>query len=100
VKTLLTILTEAVALPFWLLAKHKDPAYRYMMKEELLRIEIKGIAETGRSPHWRTNISQQIKAHRLLDGELVRRKISLTNDFAQAGERYHSLSKMGQEHMI
>jgi hypothetical protein len=35
-----------------------------------------------------------------LDGEVTRRKISLTNDFAQAGERYHSLSKMDQEHLI
>jgi len=35
-----------------------------------------------------------------LEGEVTRRKISLTNDFAQAGERYHSLSKMDQEHLI
>jgi catalase len=35
-----------------------------------------------------------------LDGEVARKKISLTNDFAQAGERYHSLSKMDQEHLI
>ena len=35
-----------------------------------------------------------------LKGEVGRRKISLTNDFAQAGERYHSLSKMDREHLI
>ncbi|MFH0914377.1 MAG: catalase, partial [Chloroflexota bacterium] len=35
-----------------------------------------------------------------LDGEVTRRKISLTNDFAQAGERYRSFSKMDQEHLI
>jgi len=35
-----------------------------------------------------------------LEGEVIRQKISLTNDFAQAGERYHSLSKMEQEHLI
>jgi catalase len=35
-----------------------------------------------------------------LTGEVARRKISLTNDFAQAGERYHSLSKMDREHLI
>ena len=35
-----------------------------------------------------------------LEGELTRQKISLTNDFAQAGERYHSLNKIDQEHLI
>src|SRR5450759_2942738 len=35
-----------------------------------------------------------------LEGEVTRQKISLTNDFAQAGERYHSLSKIYQEHLI
>lgn len=30
----------------------------------------------------------------------VRRKISLTNDFAQAGERYRSLGKMDQNHLV
>ena len=31
---------------------------------------------------------------------MTRRKISLTNDFAQAGERYQSLSKMDQQHLV
>jgi len=35
-----------------------------------------------------------------LEGEVTRRKISITNDFAQAGERYRSLSKMDQEHLL
>jgi catalase len=35
-----------------------------------------------------------------LEGDVTRRKISLTNDFAQAGERYRSLSKMDQEHLV
>jgi catalase len=35
-----------------------------------------------------------------LDGEVTRRKIGLTNDFSQAGERYRSLSKMDQEHLV
>jgi catalase len=35
-----------------------------------------------------------------LEGEVTRRKISLTNDFAQAGERYLSFSKMDRDHMI
>ena len=35
-----------------------------------------------------------------LEGEVTRQKISLTNDFAQAGERYHSLSKLDQEHLV
>jgi catalase len=35
-----------------------------------------------------------------LEGEVTRRKIGLTNDFAQAGERYLSLNKMDQEHLV
>jgi catalase len=35
-----------------------------------------------------------------LEGEVTRQKISLTNDFAQAGERYRSLSKMDREHLM
>ena len=35
-----------------------------------------------------------------LSGEVARQKISLTNDFAQAGERFQSLSKMDKEHLI
>jgi len=35
-----------------------------------------------------------------LEGEVTRRKISITNDFGQAGERYHSLSKMDQDHLV
>jgi catalase len=35
-----------------------------------------------------------------LEGEVTRRKISLTNDFEQVGERYRSLGKMDQEHLI
>jgi catalase len=35
-----------------------------------------------------------------LKGEVARRKISLTNDSVQAGERYHSLSKVDREHLI
>jgi len=31
---------------------------------------------------------------------VMRQKISLTNDFQQAGERYRSLGKVGQEHLI
>lgn len=35
-----------------------------------------------------------------LEGEVTRRKISLTNDFQQAGEKYRSLSAMDQEHLV
>jgi len=35
-----------------------------------------------------------------LEGEVTRGKISITNDFGQAGERYRSLSKMDQEHLV
>jgi catalase len=35
-----------------------------------------------------------------VEGEVTRRKIDITNDFGQAGERYRSLSKMDQEHLV
>ncbi len=35
-----------------------------------------------------------------VEGEVDRRKISLTNDFVQAGERYRGLSKMDQDHLV
>jgi catalase len=35
-----------------------------------------------------------------IKGKVIRRKISLTNDFQQAGERYRSLGKVDQEHLI
>ena len=35
-----------------------------------------------------------------IEGNVTRRKISLTNDFEQAGERYRSLSKMDQDHLV
>jgi catalase len=37
---------------------------------------------------------------RPLVGGHVRKKIVLTNDFQQAGERYRSLSKMDQDHLM
>jgi catalase len=39
-------------------------------------------------------------SHAHLVGDAVRKKISLTNDFQQAGERYRSLSKVDQEHLV
>lgn len=35
-----------------------------------------------------------------MEGTMVRQKISLTNDFEQAGQRYRSLSKMDQDHLV
>ena len=35
-----------------------------------------------------------------LEGDVMRQKISLTNDFEQAGQRYRSLSKIDQDHLI
>jgi catalase len=35
-----------------------------------------------------------------LTGEMMRKKISLTNDFQQAGERYRLLSKIDQDHLV
>jgi catalase len=34
------------------------------------------------------------------EGDLTRKRINLTNDFAQAGQRYRSLSKVDQDHLI
>jgi catalase len=36
----------------------------------------------------------------LLEGAVIRRKISLTNDFEQAGQRYRSLNKVEQAHLV
>jgi catalase len=35
-----------------------------------------------------------------LEGNAVRQKISLTNDFEQAGQRYRSLGKIDQDHLV
>jgi catalase len=35
-----------------------------------------------------------------ITGKVVRQKISLTNDFRQAGERYRSLGKVDQDHLV
>lgn len=35
-----------------------------------------------------------------IEGEVTRQKIGKTNDFKQAGERYLSLNKMDQEHLV
>lgn len=35
-----------------------------------------------------------------LSGKVIRQKISLTNDFQQAGERYRALSKVDQDHLV
>jgi len=35
-----------------------------------------------------------------VEGEVTKKKISKTNDFQQAGEKYRSLSKMDQEHLV
>ena len=39
-------------------------------------------------------------ARAYVEGEIDRRKISLTNDFAQAGERYRALSNVDQDHLV
>lgn len=40
-----------------------------------------------------------VSVHRV-EGEVIQRKISLTNDFGQAGEKYRSLNKTDQDHLI
>jgi len=41
-----------------------------------------------------------VTTHGHVEGNIMRQKISLTNDFEQAGERYRSLSKMDQDHLV
>jgi len=38
--------------------------------------------------------------HEHLEGDVSRRKISLTNDFEQAGARYRSLGNVDKEHLV
>jgi catalase len=35
-----------------------------------------------------------------IEGDIIRKKISITNDYIQAGEHYRSLSKKDQDHLI
>jgi catalase len=35
-----------------------------------------------------------------IEGTITRKKISLTNDFEQAGQRYRSLGKIDQDHLV
>ena len=35
-----------------------------------------------------------------IEGDAVKKKISKTNDYQQAGEKYRSLSRMDQEHLV
>jgi len=39
-------------------------------------------------------------SHYRVEGNIMHQKIDLTNDFEQAGERYHSLSKVDQDHLV
>jgi catalase len=41
-----------------------------------------------------------VTTHEHIEGDFERHKISLTNDFVQAGERYRSLSKVDQDHLV
>jgi len=40
------------------------------------------------------------ETHENLKGKIGRQKITLTNDFKQAGQRYRSLGKMDQDHLV
>jgi len=35
-----------------------------------------------------------------IKGKVIRQKVSLTNDFQQAGELYRSLAKIDKEHLV
>jgi catalase len=40
------------------------------------------------------------ETHEHIDANIGRKKISITNDFKQAGERYQSLSKIDRDHLV
>jgi catalase len=40
------------------------------------------------------------ETHEHIDANIGRKKISITNDFKQAGERYRSLSKIDRDHLV
>lgn len=42
----------------------------------------------------------EIEADYYLEGKVIRQKISLTDNFTQAGKRYRSLSKKDQDHLV
>lgn len=42
----------------------------------------------------------KIKTHQKAEGNIIRKKISKTEDFTQAGERYRSLSEKDKKHLI
>ena len=37
---------------------------------------------------------------RVIEDNILQKKIALTDDYTQAGERYRSLSKMDQDHLV
>jgi catalase len=39
-------------------------------------------------------------AHDHVEGDIVRAKITLTDDYTQAGERYRSLGQLDQDHLV
>ncbi|MFA4836980.1 MAG: catalase [Dehalococcoidia bacterium] len=51
----------------------------------------------GGAPH---EAPATLSASSPLEGEGIRQKISLTNDFEQAGQRYRSLSTTDQDHLV
>jgi catalase len=51
----------------------------------------------GGMPHEAPTVSIEEFA---VNGRVMRKKISLTNDFRQAGERYRSLSSVDQDHLV
>jgi catalase len=51
----------------------------------------------GGSPHEAPGAAT---THEHLEGDMSRRKISVTNDFGQAGARYRSLDKVDRDHLV
>lgn len=52
----------------------------------------------GGAPHETPASGTRVLDH--VEGDIVQRKISLTDDYTQAGERYRTLDKMEQDHLI
>jgi catalase len=73
----------------------RDGAMQQMIHEGTVNYEPNSLA--GGMP---CEASAGVEAAYYLEGNVVRQKISLTDDFTQAGQHYRSLSKKDRDHLV
>jgi len=73
----------------------QDGAMRYSIPEGTVNYEPNSLA--GGMP---CEAPAGVESDLYLEGSAVRQKISLTDDFTQAGQRYRSLSKRDRDHLV